>query len=446
MTSFTRSHEPTLVYTDVDSGALKIRRWAVRILNGPQAGLSITLERGSLLVGSAGSNDMVLEDPCVSRAHMELRLLEKGLQVRDLGSSNGTFHQETRIKESILQGAAVLRVGGTEIGVEPSDKEVPIDTDLQVLGEMVGVSAPMRKLFGMVRQIAPSDVSVLIEGETGTGKEMVAAEIHRLSDRADKPLVVVDCGALPSGLVESELFGHMRGSFTGAHQSREGAFEQADGGTIFLDEIGELPTDLQPKLLRALDQGQVKRVGDNTMRKINVRAFAATSRDLNQAVSKGAFRPDLFYRLAVVRLRVPPLRERLVDIKPLAQAILRRITTRDIVVPDSTVEQLRGHAWPGNVRELRNVLSHAVALHSDSDILKLPEVMGTEDPMVSADEPALEGDYREAKRQAVNQFEVRYLTNLLSRHNWNVSAAAREAGVDRNYIHRLMKRHDIRRP
>jgi transcriptional regulator with GAF, ATPase, and Fis domain len=446
MTSITRSHEPTLVYTDVDSGALKVRRWAVRVLNGPQAGLSVTLERGSLLVGSAGSNDLVLEDPCVSRAHMELRLLEKGLQVRDLGSSNGTFHQETRIKESILQGAAVLRVGGTEVAVEPADREVPIDTDLQVLGEMVGVSAPMRKLFGMVRQIAPSDVSVLIEGETGTGKEMVAVEIHRLSDRADKPLVVVDCGALPSGLVESELFGHMRGSFTGAHTNREGAFEQADGGTIFLDEIGELPTELQPKLLRALDQGQVKRVGDNTMRKVNVRAFAATSRDLNQAVSKGGFRADLFYRLAVVRLRVPPLRERLVDIKPLSQAILRRITSRDIVVPDSAVELLRVHAWPGNVRELRNVLSHAVALHSDSDILKLPEVLGTEDPPDGAEEPALEGDYREAKRQAVNQFEVRYLTNLLSRHNWNVSAAAREAGVDRNYIHRLMKRHDIRRP
>ena len=441
----TRRDDPTLVYTDVDSGALRVRRWTLRVLNGPQAGTCITLERGSLLVGSAGSNDLVLVDPCISRAHLELRLLERGLQVRDLDSSNGVFHQETRIRESILQGAAVLRMGATELVVEPADRVLEVPTDLDQLGEMVGSSPSMRQLFGMVKQIAPSNVSVLIEGETGVGKEMVAAEIHRLSSRAGKPLVVVDCGALPAGLVESELFGHMRGAFTGALANREGAFEQADGGTIFLDEIGELPTDLQPKLLRVLDQGQVKRVGDNPVRHIDVRAIAATSRELNLAISSGSFRPDLFFRLAVVRLRVPPLRERPEDIKPLAQTILRKVTGRDIMVPDSTADELRRHSWPGNVRELRNVLSHSVALYPDKTILQLPEVLGTEDAGGTA-EMALEGDYREAKRQAVDQFEVRYLTSLLTRHNWNVSGAAREAGVDRNYLHRLMKRHDIRRP
>ena len=445
MSRSSKRDDPTLVYTDVDSGALKIRRWVVRVLNGPQSGTSITLERGSLLVGSAASNDLVLDDPCVSRAHLEVRLLERGLQVRDLGSSNGTFQQDTRIKESVLEGPAVLRMGSTELAVEPADREIEVEITLERLGDMVGVSRGMRQLFGMVQQIAPSNVSVLIEGETGTGKEMVAHEIHRLSARANDPLIVVDCGALPSGLVESELFGHMRGSFTGALNSREGAFELADGGTIFLDEIGELPTDLQPKLLRALDQGQVKRVGDNTMRRISVRTIAATSRDLNQAVSEGSFRPDLFYRLAVVRLRVPPLRERLEDLKPLAQTILRKVAGRDVVVPDSMVEKLRAHSWPGNVRELRNVLSHAIALYPESSVLRLPEVLGTEEPPGSPELP-LEGDYREAKRQAVDQFEVRYLTSLLNRHDWNVSAAAREAGVDRNYLHRLMKRHDIRRP
>jgi transcriptional regulator with GAF, ATPase, and Fis domain len=435
----------TLVYTDADSGALKVRRWAVRVLNGPQAGTNLTLERGSLHVGSAGSNDLVLEDPCVSRAHLELRLLERGLQVRDLGSSNGTFLDETRIQESIVQGPAVLRMGATELVVEPSDREVKVETNLDRLGEMVGASNWMRQLFGMIQQIAPSDVSVLIEGETGTGKEMVAQEIHRLSTRADKPLVVVDCGALPSGLIESELFGHMRGSFTGAVANREGAFEMADGGTILLDEIGELPTDLQPKLLRALDQGQIKRVGDNAVRKVNVRAMAATSRDLNQAVSEGTFRPDLFFRLAVVRLRIPPLRQRPDDLKPLAQAILRRISGREMVVPDTTLERLRSHSWPGNVRELRNVLSHAMALYPDGGVLQLPEVLGIEEQPDTAD-VELSGDYREAKRQAVDLFEVRYLMALLGRHNWNVSGAAREAGVDRNYLHRLMKRHNIRRP
>jgi transcriptional regulator with GAF, ATPase, and Fis domain len=435
----------TLVYTDVDSGALKVRRWLVRVVNGAEAGLNVTLERGSLLIGSVNSNDLVLSDPCVSRAHLELRLLEQGLQVRDLGSSNGTFHQETRIKESVLQGAAVLRLGATELAVEPADCEVEVPTECDRLGAMVGSGPAMRQLFGIVQQIAPSDVGVLIEGETGTGKEMVATEIHRLSQRAGKPLVVVDCGALPSGLVESELFGHMRGAFTGAVANREGAFEQADGGTIFLDEIGELPSELQPKLLRALDQGQVKRVGGNALQKTDVRVIAATSRDLNQEIASGAFRPDLFYRLAVVRLRLPPLRERLEDLKGLVQAILRSVAGREIVVPESTVQALAAQSWPGNVRELRNVLSHALALYSESDVLQLPTVLGVEEP-AGAPEPVLEGDYREAKRQAVDQFEVRYLSSLLSRHNWNVSAAAREAGVDRNYLHRLMKRHNIKRP
>jgi transcriptional regulator with GAF, ATPase, and Fis domain len=441
--------EHTHVYTEADSGALKIRCWRVRVLNGEESGLNVMLERGSLLIGSAESNDLVLTDPCVSRAHLEFRLLEKGIQVRDLGSSNGTFHKGTRITETTVQGATVLKVGTTELALEPADKEVDVDTHMERLGAMVGSSAAMRKLFGTVLQIAPTNVSVLIEGETGTGKELVAHEIHNFSTRADLPFVVIDCGALPAGLVESELFGHRRGAFTGAVADREGAFECANGGTLFLDEIGELPTELQPKLLRALDQGQVKWVGDNTVRSVDVRVIAATSRDLTHAVAQGTFRPDLFYRLAVVRQRVPPLRDRLEDLSLLASAMAQMIAGREVVIPDSVVEALQGHRWPGNVRELRNVLSHALALRPDSAILELPETLGIEDPERGPVSAAVEpqgGDYREAKRQAVSQFEVLYLTNLLEKHDWNVSGAAREAGVDRNYLHRLIKRHKIRRP
>jgi transcriptional regulator of acetoin/glycerol metabolism len=209
MDSSTRT-DATLVYTAADSGALKIRRWRVRVLNGTEAGLNMMLERGSLLIGSAESNDLVLSDPCVSRAHLELRLLEKGVYCRDLGSSNGTFHKGTRIKESTIQGATVLKVGTTELALEPADREVEVDTHMERLGSMVGTCPEMRRLFGMVLQIAPTNVSVLIEAETGTGKELVAHEIHNFSTRAEQPFVVVDCGALPSGLVESELFGHVR--------------------------------------------------------------------------------------------------------------------------------------------------------------------------------------------------------------------------------------------
>jgi len=442
----------THVYTEADSGALKIRCWRVRVLNGEESGLNVMLERGSLLIGSAESNDLMLSDPCVSRAHLELRLLEKGIQIRDLGSSNGVFHKGTRIQESTVQGATVLKVGNTELALEPADKEVEVDTHMERLGAMVGISPEMRKLFGMVMQIAPTNVSVLIEGETGTGKELVAHEIHNFSARAEQPFVVIDCGALPAGLVESELFGHRRGAFTGAVSDREGAFECADGGTLFLDEIGELPTELQPKLLRALDQGQVKGVGDNRVRTVDVRVIAATSRDLTQAVGRGTFRPDLFYRLAVVRQRVPPLRERLDDLPLLITAMAQMIAGREVVIPDSVVEELQGHSWPGNVRELRNVLSHALALRPNSTILELPETLGIEEVLSGASQGAQSnaeppsGDYREAKRQAVDQFEVRYLKSLLDKHDWNVSGAAREAGVDRNYLHRLIKRHKIRRP
>ena len=434
----------TLVYTDIDSGALKVRRWRVRVIAGVDSGQQFHLERGSLLVGSGTVNDLVLTDPRVSRSHLELRLREGGLQVRDLGSTNGTYEGSTRITDSILEGAAVLRLGDTRLAVEPAHRDLPIDTSADRLGSLVGRSPPMRQLFGTIKQISKSDVGVLLEGETGTGKEELAEQIHEHSVRHERPFVVVDCGALAAGLVESELFGHVRGAFTGAVANRDGAFEAADGGSIFLDEIGELPQDLQPKLLRALEQRQVRRVGGNKVSDVDVRVIAATSRDLSEAVAGGAFRPDLFYRLAVVRLRVPPLRERLEDLPLIVRTLVQRIAGRELVIPDVVVEQLAKHHWPGNVRELRNVLSHAIAVRPDSDILELP-ALPTGGVDLTAPSDSEIGDYREAKKHAVAQFEVQYLARLLERHEWNVSAAAREAGVDRNYLHRLIKRHGLKR-
>ena len=438
----------TSVYTDVDSGALKVRQWQVRVLSGPHAGQQVLLQRGSLHVGSSRSNDLVLTDPRVSRAHLELRALENGLEVRDLGSRNGTFQGTTRIQESVLLGPSVIRLGDTELSVAPADEEVSVDAGADTLGNMVGSAPAMRHLFGLVQRIAPTDVTVLIEGETGTGKELVARELHRLSPRQAHPIVVVDCGALPAGLVESELFGHVKGAFTGAVADRDGAFAQANGGTLFLDEIGELPLELQPKLLRALEQRVFKRVGDGAQRSVDLRVVAATSRDLSEEVSAGRFRRDLFYRLAVVRLKIPPLRERLGDLPPLLQRLVTSVGAPQLAIPECAIERLAQHSWPGNVRELRNVVSHALALHPDAAIFELPGVLGTEEVDGAASAPIgkLEGDYREARAQALEDFEKRYLASLLARHSWNVSGAAREAGVDRNYLHRLIRRHDIQRP
>jgi transcriptional regulator with GAF, ATPase, and Fis domain len=419
----------------------------MRVLRGADAGTEVVLERGSLLVGSAGSNDVVLSDPTVSRAHLELRVLEEGIEARDLGSSNGTFLGGTRITCGTLQGPTVIKVGKTELIIEPADRQIEIGTDVEQLGAMVGTSCVMRELFGKVVRIAPANVSVLLQGETGTGKELVAQELHQHSTRAGGPFVVVDCGALPGGLVESELFGHLRGAFTGAVASRAGAFESASGGTLFLDEVGEMPLELQPKLLRVLEQRQVKRVGDDRVRDVDVRVVAATSRDLSAEVKRGKFRSDLFFRLAVVKLSIPPLRERLSDLEVLTRRIAADVAGREVAVPEAVIAELATHSWPGNVRELRNVVSHALALRRDAAILELPAVLGLEGQVTALpSEPGEPIGYRSAKRRAVDAFEVRYLTDLLERHAWNVSSAAREAGVDRNYLHRLMKRHGIRRP
>jgi transcriptional regulator with GAF, ATPase, and Fis domain len=435
----------TLVYTDMDSGALRVRRWRIRIIAGPDAGQEHALDRGSLLVGSGTGNDLVLTDPRISRAHVELRLRESGLQVRDLGSTNGTFIGNVRVGDTLLQAADVVRLGSTQIAMEPADRDVDVDTSSNRLGALLGQNAAMRRLFGIVQQVAPSEVPVLLEGETGTGKEEIAEQLHEHSARREGPFVVVDCGALAAGVVESELFGHVRGAFTGAVASREGAFEMAHGGTIFLDEIGDLPGELQPKLLRALERGQVRRVGDNEVRSVDVRVISATCRDLTQGISAGSFRADLFYRLAVVRLRVPPLRERLDDLPLLVPELARRIGGREFVVPKVTLERLGAHSWPGNVRELRNTIAHAIAVRPGNEVLEITEIARLDRGSPADQVAELPTDYRQAKTEAMARFEVQYLEGLLERHSWNVSAAAREAGVDRNYLHRLIKRHGLKR-
>jgi len=304
----------------------------------------------------------------------------------------------------------------------------------------------MRQVFETMSRAAATDATILLEGETGTGKEVSAEAIHLGSRRAEKPFLVVDCGAMPPQLLESELFGHERGSFTGAVASRQGVFEAASGGTVFLDEIGELSIDLQPKLLRVLERREVRRIGTNHHMPINVRVIAATNRGLRDEVAARKFRSDLYYRLAVVEVRLPPLRERLDDLPMLVDHIVKTLGPIDVEIAETLrspdfMERVGRYAWPGNIRELRNYLERCVALRTFPPLQGAASAAGPGpgDSPISIDRPL-----REAREHWVSTFERRYLEELLRAHDNRVSVAARAAGVDRIYFYRLLWKHGLR--
>jgi two-component system response regulator GlrR len=306
----------------------------------------------------------------------------------------------------------------------------------------------MRAVFALLEQAAASEATVLIEGETGTGKEATAEAIHSESTRRDGPFIVVDCGAIPPQLLESELFGHERGSFTGAVTSRRGAFQAASGGTIFLDEIGELGIDLQPKLLRALERREVKPVGATHYTPIDVRVLAATNRNLREEVTARRFRSDLYYRVAVLRVRLPPLRERHDDIGVLMEHILETMgaATRPearALRTEAFMKEVSRHTWPGNVRELRNYIERCLATREQ---LPPQELEGPLEEQRAGTGSAIDitQPLKTAREACVSDFERRYLTELLKHHADNVTAAARAAGVDRIHFYRLLWKHGLR--
>ncbi len=420
--------------------------------------LSLTVERDSgkatsrtvlydgdlCRIGTHASNDLVLADPAVSRFHCRLVREEGAWRVRDWGSLNGTRLEGVRIRDADLPGDATLAVGDSIVrvrAVAPAGQVVvPM---IPAFGQLAGTSVPMRKLFALLEKVAPSDINVLIVGESGTGKELVANEIGQRSPRAEKPFVVVDCGAISPNLVESELFGHLRGSFTGADRDRVGAFEAADGGTVFLDEVGELPIELQPKLLRAIEAREIRRVGETRPRKVNVRVISATNRDLEREVNRGRFREDLYFRLAVMTVHVPPLRERLDDL-----LILIRVFLQSLGVPDQerlftpqVLSEMSRHDWPGNVRELRNYVERSVVLQKAGPTIRrsTPGAAFGVPPPVDIAVP-----FKIAKDGAIDTFERAYLTALLEAAGNNMSKAARMAGMDRMYLHRLVQKHGLR--
>ncbi|MGD0677037.1 MAG: sigma 54-interacting transcriptional regulator [Polyangiaceae bacterium] len=400
-----------------------------------------------LRIGKAQDNDLVLSDDTVSRHHCELERTSDGVYLRDLASTNGTRVQGARVSEAVVAPGTVLKVGEVEIVLRPAARNVEVlPSDKTHFGAAIGRSLAMRTIFGILERIAPTDATVLLEGETGTGKDVLARAIFTESKRADRPFVIVDCGAVSYSLIESELFGHERGAFTGAVAARQGAFELADGGTVFLDEIGELPLDVQPKLLRVLEAREFRRVGGNRTMKTEVRVIAATKRSLQREVQAGKFREDLYFRLAVVPITVPPLRGRRDDIPMLVAHILK--SSGWPAVSEETLQSLAAHDWPGNVRELRNVLERAVYLaratsESELHLVSLP-VSGGLNGDAFQFEPGR--SYRETRAKYDGEFERRYVRWLLARHAGNVSAAAREAKMDRKHLHDMAKKHGLRGP
>ena len=430
----------------VDAGAPRqtlVQRFRLRVLEGPDQGASQLSSAARLVVGTHESADLRLGDRTVSRFHCEIAIVEGAATIRDLDSTNGTEVDGVRVLQAWLKPGARITLGQTKLVFELDAEPVSIAlSPREKFGLLVGRSPAMRSVFALLERAAASDATVLLEGETGTGKEIATDSIHRESTRAAGPLIVVDCGAIPRELLESELFGHEKGAFTGAVAAREGAFAAATGGTIFLDEIGDLPQDLQPKLLRVLEKREVKPVGANLYKPIDVRVVAATNRDLRAEVNARRFRSDLYYRLAVIEVRLPPLRDRREDLGLLVDNILEQIgvdaqAAAQLKTPEF-LQELERHSWPGNVRELRNYLERCHALRDAARLAPAERASETE-LRVDSTRPL-----KSERDRWVRLLERQYLEEVLRREGGNVSAAARAAGIDRIHFYRLLWRHGLK--
>ncbi|MGE0872756.1 MAG: sigma 54-interacting transcriptional regulator [Kofleriaceae bacterium] len=410
------------------------------VIKGPDRGEAVRLTGEPVSFGSGSSCSLVLTDKTVSRKHLEAQLVGDEVIMTDCGSTNGTFIQGSRFERISIGFGAEVKLGRTVIKFLPDEEAVEPEPSARTsFGSIVGGDTKMRQMFTLLEDVAVTNATVLIEGETGTGKELIAEEIHNHSPRKDGPFVVFDCGSVPRELIESMLFGHVKGSFTGAVTDRRGAFAEAHGGTIFLDEIGEMNLDLQPSLLRVLDKRAVRKVGSNTYEKIDVRVVAATNRDLRAEVAKKTFREDLYYRLAVIRVSVPPLRERGADIPALINHFVNIYGPGLGVTPEDMAQLVR-HSWPGNVRELRNVIERA-CLQSRGNSINVEDALHAE----AAPSLGIRTDlpFKEAKGQLVEMFEREYIEDLMRRHKMNLSAAAREAQIDRKHLRELIRKYGL---
>ncbi len=405
----------------------------VEVIEGPDRGQAI-VGGDQISVGTARDNVLAVGDFTVSRYHLEIVARATGIAVTDLGSTNGTYIGGIRIDRAIVPPGTPVKLGSTTIRFDDAVRQsVPAQTEMSNLQGMIARSPQMLRLFADIERVATAPTSVLIVGESGTGKEKVAEALHARSGRGKAPLITIDCGALASSLIASELFGHERGAFTGADRPHVGAFERAGAGTVFLDEIGELPAADQASLLGVLERRRFRRVGGTQEIEVGARVIAATNRDLRAEVNNGRFRHDLYHRLAVVVLRLPPLRERREDILPLIRHFARDLGAageiETLFGPDA-LSRWERHPWPGNIRELRNAVEAAL-------------VVGPSYEPVPAEPSAFPPfpPYKDARAAVLHDFEADYLDRLLAMASNNVSQAARAARMDRSHLIDLLNRH-----
>ena len=398
---------------------------------------TLRLTQGAMVVGSADDATVTLRDSAVSRQHLRLTIDGGQLVLEDLGSTNGTMYLGQRLEKARIHSAAQLQLGHSRLEIVPYTKtfDLPLAERDSYEG-IVGGSPAMRRIYSMLEMLETTEAPVLIRGETGVGKEVVARAIHARSARASQPLIPIDCANLSPTLAESSLFGHVKGAFTGAIRDNVGPFELGDGGTVFLDEIGELTPELQARLLRVLDTGEVLRVGDTQRRRVDVRVVAATHRDLRAMMASGDFRPDLYYRIAVVTVSVPPLRDRRQDIPMLVEHLASVLGVDPGALPEAATTFFLRYAWPGNVRELRNAVHRVATLGAVEPVG--PQTSGSAPPAVDSDQ-----GFKEARALALQQFEAAYLESLMQQHGDNLSAAARAAGIDRKYLRQMLRRHGL---
>jgi len=435
--------------TNAQAARAPVRAAQLTVVDGPDRGLAIELPAAGVVIGTEPTCDVVLADPFVSRRHCTIAPVAQGFQITDLGSRNGTVIDGVAVGKVVAPAGAALRIGKTLVQLMPADEVVDIPPSARDhFGALYGASIAMRQVFAILERAARSSAPVLFLGESGTGKELMARGVHDASPRSAGPFVVFDCGASTETLIESDLFGHTRGAFTGAAGERIGAFASAHGGTLFLDEIGDLPVGLQPKLLRMLEAGEVTPLGGRKSEKYDVRVVAATHRDVFAEVARGGFRGDLYYRLAVVEVHVPPLRQRAGDLARLVAMFLERAGAAQLAAQagGAALERLERYHWPGNVRELRNVITRAVALAGpDDDFQSLPFVLR---PTVAAPPGAAafkaDKPFHEAKDALVARFEREYLSDLVERAGGNLSQAARAAGLERKFLYKLLERAGLR--
>ncbi|MDC0744785.1 sigma 54-interacting transcriptional regulator [Polyangium mundeleinium] len=423
---------------------LRSNKIRIEVVQGPQAGETHELPGPEIRIGSGADCDFKVKDPTVSRHHLTLRIERNKIRILDAGSLNGTNVDGVHVRDGYARPDSRITIGKTVFRLLMLNMiiELPLFQG-ECFGQMLGRSTAMRAVFSVLERAADTDATVLIEGETGTGKEVAARAIHEASPRSKGPFVVLDCSAISPELAESELFGHVKGSFTGATMDRPGIFEEADGGTVFLDEIGELPHGLQPKLLRALERMEVRRVGANRPKQFDVRVVAATNRPLARAVDLGVFREDLYYRLAVVPVRLPPLSERSEDIPMLVRHFEKELSKRmrsTHPLSQEVVDRFSGLTWNGNVRELRNAVARALAFGAGEG----QKNHETWEPDVQSlgirlDDPLLHGRDRVAQA-----YEKHYLRLMLQKTDGNVSRAAELAGVGRKFVQMAMKRYGLR--